>query len=87
VACATKKHFERVVIFLILLRKIKKMTTRSLFYFAAGGGEYLLRQARREFFCARRACRPAVRLPRGQAVPAKRWVGFFETASILHYWF
>jgi hypothetical protein len=49
VACATKKHFERVVIFLILRSKIKKMTTRSLFYFAAGGGEYLLRQAQGDF--------------------------------------
>jgi hypothetical protein len=36
-----------VVIFLILLRKIKKITTHSLFYFAAKGGEILLRQPQR----------------------------------------
>jgi hypothetical protein len=35
-----------VVIFLILLSKIKKITTHSLFYFAAEGGEILLRQPR-----------------------------------------
>jgi hypothetical protein len=42
-----------VVIFLILLRKIKKITTHSLFYFAAEGGEILLRQPRMGFSGAR----------------------------------
>jgi hypothetical protein len=39
-----------VVIFWVLLRKIKKITTHSLFYFAAEGGEILLRQPRKEIF-------------------------------------
>jgi hypothetical protein len=33
-----------MLIFLILLRKIKKMSIHSLFYFAAEGGESLLIQ-------------------------------------------
>jgi hypothetical protein len=41
---ATKKYFERVLVFLILPCKIKKTSTRSLFYSSGWSGEILFTQ-------------------------------------------
>jgi hypothetical protein len=44
-ACKSKPYsFEGILIFLVLIRKIKKMSIHSLFYFAAEDGERLLRK-------------------------------------------